>query len=261
MFPVYSYLVRIASLSPAVTEILCAFELHDSLVCVDQFSNYPPEVADVPHVKDHMNISPQQLLEYEPELVFTSTVIQKELRDRLTAQGFSVVHQDPRTINAIYESVRQLGMMLQCEDKAAEVVLGMQRGFKDIKRKAAQLPRRPRVYIEEWHDPPFASGNWVPEVAHIAGTEQFPVGAGELSAKVTLEQVREFDPDIVVLSYCGAGMHVDKELCTERGGWETLRAVLEGNVRVIDDAFLNRPGPRLIEGARRIYGWAFELLH
>jgi iron complex transport system substrate-binding protein len=253
--------MHIASLSPAITEILFAFQLQDLIVCTDQFSNFPEEARDIPHLKDHMDIHPQKLLEFEADLIFTATVIQQKLADKLKAVDLSVVHQDPRTINAVYEMIRNLGVILQVEDKAAQLVLQMQQGFNDVQKKSGLLPRRLKVYIEEWHDPPFASGNWVPEVAHIAGVQQFPVVVGELSPQVTLDQVKAFDPDMIVISWCGAAALADKELLKQRKGWDKLRAVQEDHVRVIDDSLLNRPGPRLVEGARRLYGWAFELLH
>lgn len=108
---------------------------------------------------------------------------------------------------------------------------------------------------------PFASGNWVPELAKIAGGTQFPVPAGELSRAVTLEEVAQYDPDLIVISWCGAGSLGDRDLLLQRPGWDRLRAVQSGHVRVIDDSLLNRPGPRLVAGAQRLYGWMFEVLH
>lgn len=253
--------MRIASLSPATTEILFALGLSEQIVCIDQFSNFPEEARDIPHARDHMKVDPEELRGFDAELVFTATPVQKKLADVLKAADFSVVHHDPREINAIYEMIRNLGMMLQVEQKAEELVLSMQQGFKDVKRKAGLLPKRLKVYIEEWHDPPFASGNWVPEVAHIAGLTQFPVAAGQLSREVSLSEVQAFDPDMIVISWCGAGSLAEKELFTSREGWGDLRAVRDKALYVIDDSLLNRPGPRLVDGARHLYGWAFEKLH
>jgi iron complex transport system substrate-binding protein len=117
------------------------------------------------------------------------------------------------------------------------------------------------VYVEEWHDPPYASGNWVPELVTMAGGRTFPLAAGQLSKAVTLQEVAAFDPDLIVISWCGAGKLADKALLTNRPGWGELRAVRAGHVRVIDDSLLNRPGPRLVEGAQQLYGWLFELTH
>jgi iron complex transport system substrate-binding protein len=78
---------------------------------------------------------------------------------------------------------------------------------------------------------------------------------------VTLEQVEQWNPDLIIISWCGAGALASKELLLNRPGWNQLKAVQHGHVKVIDDSLLNRPGPRLVEGAQRLYGWMFEVLH
>lgn len=253
--------MRIASLSPAVTEVLFMLSKGQDIVCTDQFSNFPEEARGIPHLKSHVQVSPEALREYEVDLVFTSTVIQEKLAEQLRAAGFAVIHQDPRTIHEILQSIRQIGMLLEKDAEAKELMLRMQQALNDCKSKAALLPKKLRVYIEEWHEPPMASGNWVPELARFAGVESFPFPLRALSREVTLAEVQAFDPDFIVISWCGAGSLADPRLLTDRPGWETLRAVQEQKVRVIDDSLLNRPGPRIVEGAQRLYGWAFEYLH
>ena len=253
----YDWFMRIASLSPAATEILFALGANKEIVCVDQFSNDPDAAKKIPHIRGLVDVNPDALKEFQPDVVLLGTSIQKKLSEKLKAAGYSVIFDDPRSIRDIYEWIRALGALFNRVKEGEALVLSMQQGLNDVKRKAALLPRKPRIYIEEWHDPPYASGNWVPEIASLAGGVQLPVTPGELSPRVTLDQVQKFDPDLVVISWCGAGDLAPKELFLKRSGWETLRAIQTGQVRVIDDDLLNRPGPRLVEGARRLYGWAF----
>ncbi len=262
----YSRPVRIASLSPAATEILYALGLEDLIVCTDQFSNFPDEVKEKLHLKNHQKIDVSELRKHQPDVILTGTVIQEKLAAELKVQHFGVVHQDPRMIHQIYESIRQLGALFDAQKEAEALVLNMQQGFNDVKRKSSLLGashgsplQKPRVYVEEWHLPPMASGNWVPEVIRIAGGQPFPIKDGELSREVSLGEVTRFDPDLIVISWCGAGNLADKKILMEREGWGSLRAVQAGYVRVIDDSLLNRPGPQLVEGAQRIYGWLFEM--
>ncbi len=240
-------------------------------MCTDQFSNFPEEVKGLPHLLGHQEVEVEKLRQFAPELILTGTVVQAKLAENLKAAGLPVVHQDPRTIVAIYESIRALGMLVEAQKEAEAVVLRMQQRFNEVKRKGALLPRRARLYVEEWpalpagssgkHDPPFASGNWVPEVVRIAGGEPLPFQSGALSREVTLEEVSNFNPDLIVVSWCGAGSLAPKELLLKRQGWDELPAVCNRHVRVVDDSLLNRPGPRLIEGAQHLYGWMFEMLH
>lgn len=257
----YHSTMRIASLSPAATEILFALGKAGDIVCVDQFSNWPSKAKALPHVRDHQKVDPAVLEPFSPELILTGTVVQEKLADALKARGLGVIHQDPRMLDHVLLAIRQLGLIAEAADEAERVVLEMQQTLNAVRKKAALLPRRPRVYVEEWDLPPMASGNWVPELVRIAGGEPFPIKSGHLSREVTLAEVEAFDPDLIVISWCGAGALAEKNLLLEREGWQDLRAINEGRVRVIDDSLLNRPGPRLAEGAQRLYGWVFELLH
>ncbi len=253
--------MRIASLSPAITEILCALGVRESIVCRDKFSDVPEDVASIPRLPDHQSITREMLLPFKPELIFTETLVQETLKEELADPLWNVVHFDPRSLAEIHESILLLGTLLDVRDRATSLSLSFRQAMNDVKKKATMLPRCPRVYVEEWHHPPMVSGNWVPEVIKTAGGEPFPLPPRAASRKVALEEVRAFDPDLIVLSICGAGTAAKPELLTGRDGWCDLRAVIEGNVRVIDDSLLNRPGPRLADGARRLYGWMFEALH
>jgi len=253
--------MRIASLSPAATEILFRMDLGGDIVCVDQFSNFPDEAKAIPRVKDHQKISPDELRTHNPEVVLTETVVQEKLSHLLKSEGFGVIHKDPRTIQQIIETIRQYGSLFACEDRAEGLVLSIQQGINAVKKRAALLPSKPKVYVEEWHQPPMASGNWVPELVRLSGGTPFPIRDGELSREVSLEEVSAFDPDLLVISWCGAGSLADKTLLEKRPGWDALRVVRENRIRVIDDSLLNRPGPRLVDGAQRLYSWMFELLH
>jgi iron complex transport system substrate-binding protein len=257
--------MRIASLSPAATEILFALGVGKQIVCTDQFSNFPDEARAIPHVRDMVKIDPEEVRKFQPEVVFLGTSIQTKLAEVLRAAGFSVVHDDPRSIADIYGWIRAIGVIVNREKEAGALVATMQKGFSDVQKKAKMMRGRDapaaRLYVEEWHQPPYASGNWVPEIARIAGGEQFPIAAGALSPEVTLEQVEQWNPDLIIISWCGAGALASKELLLNRPGWNQLKAVQHGHVKVIDDSLLNRPGPRLVEGAQRLYGWMFEVLH
>ncbi len=286
---VYNEFMRIASLSPAVTEILFAMEQQKNIVCTDQYSDFPEGAKAISHLKDHQKIDIEALRSFTPEVVFTSTLVQEKLAKKLKEEHFGVIYQDPRSILEIYESIREIGTILGCEPRAHALVETMQQGFNDTKRKAGLMFRKPKVYVEEWHHPPMVSGNWVPDVVKIAGGIPFDISRSgqELRSKnyelraglptrgdptldvtknppsreVSLQEIQAFDPDLIVLSICGAGIAASKELLTSRAGWAELRAVKENHLFVIDDSLLNRPGPRLTEGAKRLFGWMFQVLH
>lgn len=266
--------VRIASLSPAATEILFLLGRGKDIVCTDQFSNFPEETKAIPHLRDHQKVDLAEIKTYNPDLILTATVVQEKLAGMLKVAELPVVHQDPRTMDAVYDSIKSLGIIVEKEKEASELVAKMKKEFDAVRHKAKIMGRKPKVYVEEWpafappagatagrHSLAMASGNWVPEVVSAAGGIAFPIKPGELSREVTLAEVQAFDPDLIVISWCGAGRLSDKNLVMKREGWDSLRAVQNNQVRVIDDSLLNRPGPRLVEGAKQLYGWLFEMLH
>ena len=253
--------MRIASLSPATTEILFRLEQGKHVVCVDRFSDVPEQAAALPRLQGHGKIDIEALRSFQPEIVFTGAGIQTKIGDTLKSAGIAVIHQAPKSLADVYVSIREIGMLLGCEARAQALEQTMRQECNDVHRKAGMLPRKPKVYVEEWSDPPMVSGNWVPDIVMCAGGLSFPLPAGSPSREVTLEEVRTFDPDLIVLSICGAGLNASRDVLLSRSGWSALRAAQEGHVFVIDDSLLNRPGPRLPEGARRLFGWMFQSLH
>jgi iron complex transport system substrate-binding protein len=267
-FP-YNWNMRLASLSPALTEILFALGMGKCIVCTDQYSDVPDAAKMLPHLRGHVEIDPEELRSFSPEVVFTETLIQGEIAAKLCEAGFAVKHYDPRTLSEIYDSILDLGAFCERTREARELLQRMQSAFAALRKKVALLPRRPRVYIEEWHNPPMVSGNWVPEIVRAAGGDPCPLPARAPSREVSLEEVATYTPELVILSICGApkgppsgaGSFNIKQLLTSRSGWSELQAVKANHLFVIDDSLLNRPGPRLIEGAQRIYSWIFQVLH
>ncbi|MFB6115028.1 MAG: ABC transporter substrate-binding protein, partial [Candidatus Nanohalobium sp.] len=145
-----------------------------------------------------------------------------------------------------YQSMGKIGKELNRETKASETVREMKEGLSEL-----EVTGSPRIYCEEWMNPPMVSGNWIPGLIREIGGEYF-IEEGERSRKFELEKLKAFDPEYIFLNVCGAGEKADKEALMEREGWQDITAVENGDVYVVDDALLNRPGPRLVEGARFI---------
>lgn len=100
-------------------------------------------------------------------------------------------------------------------------------------------------------DPPMVSGNWIPDLIREIGGKYFIDGGR--SREFPLENLQEFNPEHIVMNVCGAGENLQGlEIMKNREDWEDIKAVEGENVYVIDDSLLNRPGPRLVEGAKKV---------
>lgn len=244
--------MRVVSLAPSCTEIVFALGYGDRLVGRTAFCDYPPEAANVPALGGWTTADISRVLELKSDLVLTSSFLQEPVVAALQKQGVTVCHTDPRSLIDVLVSFETIADALGAADRGRVLRKEIEDTFSSL-RPGSSSPHF-RIYAEEWPSPPMASGNWVPDLLKLAGTESF-LPSGDISRTVTLEEIQAFDPDSILLNYCGmARVPAEKQirLLRARPGWEQLRAVREGRIVVLDDSLLNRPGPRLVDGARQI---------
>ncbi len=233
------------SLAPSNTEIIYRLGLEQHLKATTSLCDHPEEAR----VKESVGgwtsgIDFDKIRDLDPDLVLTSDSLQDKAVEEL--QGLEVLHLTPQTVEEVYRSIEKIGEKFDAEKEAAELVEEMREGLEEL-----EVEGKPRVYCEEWTEPPMASGNWIPGLVERIGGNYF-LEEGERSREFELEKLKEFDPEYIFLNVCGAGENIEASEVLEREGWQEITAVKEGNVYVIDDALLNRPGPRLVEGAEEI---------
>lgn len=247
----YDGAVRIVSLAPSNTELLYALGLGDSIVGVTAFCDYPPEARTKPRVGGWTTANLDRVRRLKPDLVVTSTFLQGEARTRFAADPFEVLHLDPRRVADIPATLLDLGEATGTTARAQQLA---QWFTEEVERLAARTRNltRPRMYAEEWPKPPMVAGNWVPELVELAGGSYGLRGPGEPSVVIDPAAVVRYDPEIIVLNYCGFGIRADARAVAERPGWSGMAAVRAGRVHVVDDTVLNRPSLRLLDGLRAL---------
>lgn len=244
--------MRLVSLAPSCTEIVFVLGRGEWLVGRTAFCNYPPEATRIPAVGGWTSANVDAVVGLKPELVLTSTFLQDRIVDELRVRGVAVCHTDPRTLADVLASFEVIASALDVTARGRELRARVQSELSSL--HPTPYPLHPRIYAEEWPTPPMASGNWVPDLLALADSTSL-LQPGERSRTVTLDEVRAFDPDIVLLNYCGmAAVPAEYQVTqvTQRPGWETLLAIRAGHIIVLDDSLLNRPGPRLVEGAKQL---------
>jgi len=284
----YNHCMRIISLSPAVTETIFALGAQRHLIGVTYFCNYPPEAKKLPKVGGFSNADIARIKSLKPDLVITQTIVQEKAKEVFAAEKIPHLHLDPRRLKDIYENILEIGRILNVGRKAMKVVKSLvvveqqmqhvskfpvipsgSEGSLNLFEESShtrEIPRskfrprndspsnlnRPRVYIEEWWDPPMASGNWVPDIIELAGGTSFLPPDGKTSRRVSLEEVKKFNPDIILLAYCGFGKKSDPNRILKRAGWDRIPAVRENRIFPVDEEILNRPGPRIMRAVHDI---------
>jgi iron complex transport system substrate-binding protein len=253
---------RIVSTSPDVTEILCALGLFEDVVGVSRFCDWPPEVKIIPKVSDFVKVDLRAVEEMHPDLVVTSTYVQKEIVQTLTARHIRVLALHPFDLQSIFTNIRLLGDLFGRQFEAGDLVSRMKREFMEIQQEASNFPRRPRVFCEEWGDPIIVGIGWIQEMIEIAGgispyARMIP--AADTSRRtITAAELRRTNPEIILLAWCGMKGKANPKILEGREGWREIDAVKNKRVFSVNDNLYVRAGPRLVEGAREILRYVGE---
>jgi iron complex transport system substrate-binding protein len=258
--------MRIVSLLPAATEIVFALGLGDELVGRSHLCDTPDEASDVTPVTsaDDGGLDIALLVRLEPDLVIAPgtgrlrTPGAQEVRDLFRTRDLetSVLALEPRSLEGIFNGIASVGAFAEAEDEAVGLVelcrerLGeLENGI--LERRLEGIASR-RVVILESIDPPMQSGRWLPELVRRAGGWELLGREGEEPTPTAWEQVRDVEPEIIVLALA-EGTAPSSGADLRRAGlppwFDDLAAVREGELFAVDGAgLLLRPGPRIVEG-------------
>lgn len=280
--------LRILSLLSSATEIVHALGLGEFQVGRSHECDYPAEVLELPVcsrpsfpvtgpsdeidrlVKGRVaaalsiyDLDSETIRQLRPTHILTQTqckvcAVSLEDVERITREGLAtdaeIVSLEPYALADVWKDIRRVADRCGRAEAGAELIVRLKGQLNEIQTCASRANRRPSVAAIEWLEPLMAGGNWVPELIEMAkGRNQFGV-AGKHSPWMTWEEVVAADPEVVVALPCGFDLARTREemhWLKERPGWQSLRAVQNGNVFVCDgNQFMNRPGPRLIESLR-----------
>ena len=256
---------RIVCLTEEPTEVLYAIGEQDRIVGISGFTVRPPRARrEKPKVSAFTSAKIGEILALEPDFVVGFSDIQADIARELVKAGIEVWISNHRSVAGILDYIRRLGALVGAADRADALAQRAERHLADIERAAAALPRRPRVYFEEWDDPPITGIRWVAELVRIAGGDDvFPERAAEPLAKQRIladagEVVRRA-PDIVFGSWCGKKFRPDR--VAARPGWDAVPAVRDGELHEIKSPLILQPGPAALSDGvdalhRVIRAWA-----
>ncbi|NZA28325.1 cobalamin-binding protein [Luteimonas sp. SJ-92] len=248
---------RIVCLTEEPTETLYALGEQDRIVGISGFTVRPPRARrEKPKVSAFTSAKIGEILKLKPDLAIGFSDIQADIAAELVRHGVEVWISNHRSVEGILDYVRRLGALVGAASRAEAYADELRRGLEAVEAQSAGLPRRPRVYFEEWDDPPITGIRWVAELVRIAGGDDvFPELSVESLAKQRIladatEVVRRA-PDIVLGSWCGKRFRPEK--VAARPGWEAIPAVRDGELHEIKSPLILQPGPAaLTDGVRAI---------
>ena len=258
-----AYPQRIVCLTEETTETLYLLGEEHRIVGISGFTVRPPRARkEKPKVSAFTSAKQDRILALEPDLVLGFSDLQADIAASLIRAGIEVHVFNHRSVAEILRMIRTLGGMIGCEPRAQALASDLQLGLDKVRERSATLPRRPRVYFEEWDEPQISCIRWVSELIGIAGGDEcFPELAAESLGKNRIIadplEVPRRAPDIIMGSWCGKKFQPDH--VRSRAGWQAVPAVMTDDLREIKSSIILQPGPAaLTDGVRAIQEAIFE---
>lgn len=284
--------MRIASLLPSATEILCALGLADDIVGVSHECDHPPEIAGRPVltapkldprggsatidaavrrlVRDGLGVfrvEEEALRAARPDLIVTQTQcevcavsfakVERAARALLDAPA-TVVSLAPNRLDDVLADFTRVAEAAGVRQAGERLAAASRERLERIRRAVVPARSRPRVACIEWIEPLMVAGNWLPEMVALGGGRYDVAAAGAHSPAITWDALRAAQPDVVIVAPCGFDLaQTRRELpaLRVRPEWQALPAVRNGRAYAVDgNAYVNRPGPRLVDSAELLAG-------
>lgn len=241
---------RIISLSPSNTEVVYAIGAGDRLVGRANFDDYPPEVVDVTPVVEYTGVDLEQVVALEPDVVLAQGAFFNAPDDiaALRDLGIPVVVIHAPDVHGVLDDIELIGAAVGSSVEAADVVAQMQADFDTIAAEVAGTDGVPSVFYEIGVEPEIyapAPGSFLADMIALAGGEPIMTGDPALWS-IPFEELLVADPEVIVLGDAMWGQC--PEQVAERPGWDAMTAVVNGDIRPVDDVTITRPGPRLAAG-------------
>lgn len=257
---------RIVCLTEETVETLYLLGEEDRIVGVSGYAVRPPRVRkEKPRVSAFISADLPKILALDPDVVLTFSDIQAEIVTALVKAGIAVHAFNQRDIQGILAMIRFVGALVARGEDGNALASKLADNLAVVQRRATALPRRPRVYFEEWDDPMISGIGWVSEIVEAAGgIDVFADRRDGKAARdrfVTAEEVRAAAPDIVIASWCGKKFARERFL--SRPGFADLPAARTGHLHDVKSPLILQPGPAaLTDGleavATIITGWATD---
>jgi len=283
--------MRVVTLLPSATEIVYALGIEP--VGVSHECDYPPAAPDQPSV-NRSRVDPtaasgeindqvaradadggvyaverETLARLDPDLIVTQGVCdvcaidEVVVADAVASLGLDaeILTLDVHSLADLFDSIHRLGEALDRTGRASDLVADLRARVDAVETTASRAADQPRVAVLDWTDPIMVAGHWVPEMVTLAGGAYDLERAGAHSRPREWEELREYDPDVLVVSPCGFDLAQIRENIadlTDRPGWADLTAVENDRVTLLDGHhYVNRSGPRLVDTLEYL-GWTIH---
>ena len=257
---------RIVCLTEETTEWLYLLGQEARIVGISGYTVRPRRAREEkPRVSAFLSARIDRILALEPDCVLGFSDLQADIASALVRRGVQVTVFNQRSVDEIFSMLWQVAALVGQAERGQHLIEAMRARLAAIGAAARALPRRPRVYFEEWDEPPISAIRWVSELLAIAGGDDCflelarePLGKDRI-VQDPAEIVRR-RPDIVIGSWCGKKFRPER--VAARPGWQEVPAVRHGQLFEIKSADILQPGPAaLTDGVERMHRIVMDWSH
>jgi len=246
-------LERVVSLAPSITEIIFALGKEDLLKGVSLFSDYPAAAKKLPRVGSYVHLDLEKIVALKPQLCIgikdgnPIAVVRK-----LERLGIPVYAVDPRDLNAVLDTILQLGRLLGADQKAHAIVSDMRTRMDRVKSRVATISHKPRVFFQIGVSPIVSAGTqtYIHELIVMAGGRNLAKGPVPYP-RYSREQVLGLSPDVMIITSMARGASFER-VKKEWSKWPSMPAVRNNRIVLMDSNLCDRPTPRLIDGLEHV---------
>ncbi len=276
---------RIVTFLPSATELIYSLGAEDRLFGVTHECNYPSDAKTKPRVissvfdpasmsskqiddkicqlmsegKEIYNLNKENLLSAKPDLIISQNICEVcsahtehvNMAVEMLEKKPEVYTMDPHDVSEILTSIKDISKIIGKEKEGNGLIDSLSKRLEFVKSKTFE--KKQKVVAIEWVDPFFTSGHWIPEMIEVAGGENLISSEKMPSRKMKLEEIKEANPDIIVVMPCGFDVkrtvNEYKKVLAENPEWNELNAVKENNVYAVDaNSYFSKPSLRTITG-------------
>ncbi|UCZ55162.1 cobalamin-binding protein [Bacillus shivajii] len=250
--------MKLISICPSNTELVHYLGLTDQLIAVDDYSDWPNEVKQLPRVGPDLNIDMDHVESLKPDLVLASLTVpgmEKNI-DQLEKRGIPYkIVPNPKTFADIGYSLTLVGEWTNVREQAIKVKEKYFNIIEQYKELSKNVQHPKQLYWEWWPKPIFTPGraNWLTEMSDLAGGQNVFATYKEASVQTDWEEVIEKNPDVVCLVWVGVQQDkVKTDIVRKRQQSGDVKAISHNEIYVLEEPFFCRPSPRLLIGLMKI---------
>jgi len=249
---------RIVCLTEETTEWLYLLGQSHRIVGISGYTVRPPEArAEKPRVSAFTSAKIDKILALKPDCVFGFSDLQADIAAQLIRQGVQVTVFNQRSVQEIFAMLFQVAAMVGEAEQGLQRIQAMQAYLDRMQAITQTYAKRPKVYFEEWDEPPISAIRWVSELIQMAGGDDcFSELALQAMGKDRIIDdpltIVARQPDIIIGSWCGKKFRPEK--VASRSGWQSVPAVVNQQLFEIKSTNILQPGPAaMTDGVRKLH--------